>query len=101
MQTIKKPISFLLSLVMILSVFTIAPVRTHAQTEGDWVFTTFGQGSVINQYTGSGGDVTVPDPFSKQMPEEDVILNSTASGRSNAESLFSTTFVPSSSRCDS
>ncbi len=61
MQTFKKPISILLSLVMILSVFTITPVRTHAQTEGDWVFTTFGQGSVINQYTGSGGDVTVPD----------------------------------------
>ncbi len=64
MQTIKKPISFLLSLVMILSVFTIAPVRTggaQISEDGDWEYVAIpGQGASIIDYLGTNEDVVIP-----------------------------------------
>ncbi len=64
MQTIKKTISILLSLVMILSVFTIAPVRTRAQVseDGVWEYMAIPEhGTTIVKYLGDDENVEIPN----------------------------------------
>lgn len=58
---IKKSVSIMLALMMIMGVMTIAPLTANAETSGDWTYIVneYDQAG-ISGYTGSGGDVTVP-----------------------------------------
>lgn len=70
MTNSKKIISLLLSVIMIMSVFSIVPftanadeaeVAATAETEGDFKYRILSDGTAeITKYTGDGGDVTIP-----------------------------------------
>ncbi|MBQ9472707.1 MAG: leucine-rich repeat domain-containing protein, partial [Ruminococcus sp.] len=70
MNNSKRIISLLLSVIMIMSVFSIVPftagaveaeAAATAETEGDYKYDVLYDGTAeITKYTGEGGDVTIP-----------------------------------------
>ncbi|MBQ1475501.1 MAG: leucine-rich repeat domain-containing protein, partial [Ruminococcus sp.] len=58
---VKKSISVLLAVVILLSVFTVLPVTMNAATSGDYEYEILDDGTAeITDYIGSGGKVNIP-----------------------------------------
>ena len=62
MSILKKPISIISVMIMLLSVLAIAPISVSAETIGDYEYTVLDDGTAeISNYSGIGGEVTVPN----------------------------------------
>ncbi|MBQ7504844.1 MAG: leucine-rich repeat domain-containing protein [Ruminococcus sp.] len=60
MKKLKRPISILLALLLMLSVIAIAPISVGALTSGDYEYTVSGNNATITKYNGTAATVTIP-----------------------------------------
>ena len=60
MKNIKKSVSILLTVLMLLSAAVTAPVTAGAATSGAWSYSVDGDKASITGYSGDGGDITIP-----------------------------------------
>ena len=61
MKDITKTISMILAVLLISSVFAVAPLTASAKTSGDYEYEVLEDGTVeITKYNGEGGDIAIP-----------------------------------------
>ena len=57
----KKTLDVILALLMVISVFPMGIVTAIAATSGDYTYTVTDSKATITAYSGTGGDITIPD----------------------------------------
>ncbi|MCR5652341.1 MAG: leucine-rich repeat domain-containing protein, partial [Ruminococcus sp.] len=62
MNKLKKSVSILLTVLLLLSLAVTAPVTANAETSGDWTYMkrAYWNEAMLTGYTGAGGDITIP-----------------------------------------
>lgn len=62
MSKVKKSFCFILALLMLIAIFTIAPISANAETVGDFEYKVLDDGTVeISNYSGSAEELTIPE----------------------------------------
>jgi hypothetical protein len=106
MANTKKIISLLLSVIMIMSVFTIVPfsmsateaeVAATAETEGDYEYYVLDDGTAeITKYKGKGGDIAIPSSLGGY-PVTSIGYDAFSYCQSPNRIIFSSIRIPASS----
>ena len=84
MNNIRKYVSILLTVLMLLSAAVAVPVTASAETSGDWSYSVSDNKATITGYSGEGGDITIPSTLGgysvTAIGEEAFEYNSTITG---------------------